>query len=337
MPRGRLTEDRVKDIIMETLSRPLSLPPQFRDWIPRYLEANQPNLFLNQLLGWNSYIGNNDVAVCSSALTVTTSYSVITGCELTLTNPARYLVLGLLECDHQAGYSLGPNFPGTTSDPGIEWSSESNLTADDGSQASWSSDANNSLSAPVQTTNYGFGSFSSSSTPTGVVATVQADTGSSLWAQLSVALIKGSGVTHVSSTRGTIVDPANLTFTLGDSNDLWGLELSASEIQSSDFGAWIMVQPEGQPVTVSVDYIKLQVYGTSWDETTCALHVGGSPQSPTIIFSEPLVISTKQSSMGFWLIETTGSTTIDLRAKKAFSLGTVQMTTGCAIGALRIS
>ena len=164
--------------------------------------------------------------------------------------------------------SAGPNFAGAGADDAsnggnLAWSNTSNITAQDISYA----DSN--ISAGQKThyltaTNFGF-SVPSGATIDGVVVTVNKEVSLGTAVDSSVKLIK-NGVIGGNDKADTVTDwpasSATNTF-YGASSDLWGLSLTSSDVNTSNFGVAIAASNSSGTPDPSIDDIKIKVYYTS--------------------------------------------------------------------------
>lgn len=162
--------------------------------------------------------------------------------------------------------SQGPFFPSTVandSSVGSEvWSNAPNALTDDGSAAFY--DAANGSSEILKLTGFGF-SIPSGSTIAGIVAEVKRKRGSSSanMHDLLIQLCVGGVFTGDNKASGTRW-PTVLTYAAyGSATDLWGLGLSASDINGANFGIGVQGSVDASSADDGhVDTVRLTVHYT---------------------------------------------------------------------------
>lgn len=172
----------------------------------------------------------------------------------------------------------GPNFPSTGAAvaPGDRtWVTPSNVTASDDARAT-----DNLLpgetSYYLQATNFGF-SIPAGATIDGVTATIEISRGSGSgnrgipeWD--TVQLIVGgtkTGTNNASQHLGEITETTDTNYTFGGVSDGWGLSLTTSDVNATDFGVAIrIVETDNGPydVNVLVDSMQLTITYTAGAE-----------------------------------------------------------------------
>ncbi len=172
--------------------------------------------------------------------------------------------------------SAGPNGPGTvatdSSNGGTRsWYSTSSILLDDSDYAyTIGLDESASLSHYIKATNYSFNI--SSTSILGVKAEIKRQEDSAFDVNIfddSVKLIKGGVITGNNKANTELAWPAGIPefATYGGSSDLWGVTLTESDIEASNFGVAISVScgstcdasPEEVGVA-AIDYIRMTVY-----------------------------------------------------------------------------
>ena len=191
--------------------------------------------------------------------------------------------------------SSGPNSPGTLDASSSAagggsslWSNASNAGASDNSYATCSQSSASIGSFDLKATNFGF-SIPGGSTINGIVVEVErkssVDSGSNFTRDKLVKLIKGGSVSGTDKADTSTHHPtADAYATYGGVADLWGLTLTDSDVNASNFGVcWVSQNGPSVPPKsgrmVSVDHIRITVYytaggGGSSVKTLAAMGVG---------------------------------------------------------------
>lgn len=176
--------------------------------------------------------------------------------------------------------SQGPNSGGTFADGGevvgLQWTNPGNAAASDNSYATKICSTSGSSSNTLQATNFGF-SIPSGATINGITVEIErkSNRGSPTLVDASVKLIKGGTVSGTDKASASTWPTADAYATYGSSSDLWGLTLTDSDVNASNFGVSLRVKqsPTGGKLTATanVDHIRITVTYTGG---------GGGSQQP---------------------------------------------------------
>ena len=144
----------------------------------------------------------------------------------------------------------------------IAWVNENNIKVNDSNYAT-ATTTYPEITNRLVATNFGF-SIPAGATINGVVVenkTKDSYNASNGWD--NVRLIKG-GVSGGTNHRPLIDGTNEIYVAAGSSSDLWGLTLTPSDVNSSDFGVGFYEQPNnlGNPRTISVNHIRMKIYYT---------------------------------------------------------------------------
>lgn len=164
--------------------------------------------------------------------------------------------------------SSGPNSPGTMADDatlsGNAWSNVNNATASDNTYATATIDMFSSTHY-LKATNFGF-AIPSGATIDGVVAAVEAKVTDVDGVDRSIKLVKGGTIQGDEKARSTpsyYWPISDTVISFGANNDLWGLTLSDTDVNASDFGFVVSAGRDGGGMgPASVDHMTLTVYYT---------------------------------------------------------------------------
>lgn len=156
--------------------------------------------------------------------------------------------------------------PGTTANDTsmgtVAWSNTENIKVDD-SNYSTVTTTYPEISNRLTATNFGF-SIPAEATINGIIVENKSkDSLNGLNSWDEVKLIKG-GVVSGTNHR-PLIDGTNEVYAeTGSSSDLWGISLTPSDINSSDFGVGFYEQPGStdNPRTISVNHVRMRVYYT---------------------------------------------------------------------------
>lgn len=175
--------------------------------------------------------------------------------------------------------SSGPNSPGTIADDstvaGNAWSNVNNATASDNAYATAVLDTFGVATTHyLKATNFGF-SIPAGATINGVVAAVEGKVTDVDGVDQSIKLVKGGTIQGNEKARSS---PSyywafsDTVMSFGASNDVWGLTLTDTDINASNFGFVVSLAVDGGGVgTASVDQMTLTIHYTA------AAGGGGSP------------------------------------------------------------
>lgn len=186
--------------------------------------------------------------------------------------------------------SSGPNSPGTASSPtragsnSLPWSSLGNVFASDNTRAQLTSSGfAASYTDWLKVTNFGF-AIPGGSTIDGVVVEIEravssADTGPK---DSSVQLVKGGTISSTDKASASTWPTSDTYASYGGATDLWGLSLTDTDVNASDFGVALSVYtntPGKLSCAYFVDHIRITVYytaggGGSSVKTLAAMGVG---------------------------------------------------------------
>jgi hypothetical protein len=156
--------------------------------------------------------------------------------------------------------STGNLFPGTgANNAGIgatAWTSPTNITADDGSNASCNAPASSQY---LVASNFNFSSIPANATIRGVTVRLEASESGAGSVTVNAQLQDASGALFGSS-KSTAVSTTTMTvYTYGASNDLWGATLTRAIVTDPDFGVrfWFTTVD-----SALVDYVTMAI---EWD------------------------------------------------------------------------
>ncbi len=167
----------------------------------------------------------------------------------------------------------GPNAAGT----GSGYTNSGNITADDSSYAT----ALVTLASPsvLSATNFGF-SIPSGATINGVTATVKRKVNSTTGTPHSqiVQLIKGGTAQgNNNADTGVTLPTTEGTVTYGSGSDMWGLTLTDTDVNASNFGLkYTAIRASGKVApTLSINYITITIDYTSASGQPGSCRMGG--------------------------------------------------------------
>jgi len=151
----------------------------------------------------------------------------------------------------------------------LAWTNPANIVASDNVYATAAvAKGSTATTHYLKATNFGF-SIPSGATINGIVVEIEQKASSNATGKRArdseVKLVKGGAVSGDNKAlTSTYYTTSDVWKTYGGSTDLWGLTLSASDINSSSFGAALScyVEATSASVTVSVDAIRITVYYT---------------------------------------------------------------------------
>ena len=173
----------------------------------------------------------------------------------------------------------GAIYPGTVATVAIggsfdvDWVNPDNVKADDGNYATVSTTiALNVVDSYIlKCTNFGF-SIPDGVTVTGIKVEVQKKCNFNITNKNAVddnpyiKLIKGGTIQGIDHSNSNVYATSDEIIIYGSSTDLWGLTLSSSDINSSDFGfsmaTYVVNEVDADIVTASIDFIRMTVYYT---------------------------------------------------------------------------
>lgn len=180
----------------------------------------------------------------------------------------------------------GPYFPTTTADGGAggnDWVDMSNVTANDGSEASVVS-PNSGSSDWLHATGFGF-AIPTGSTINGIEVVVEGRHSASD-THMVVQIVKGGTRTGIEKYQP--ITTTNTAYTLGGAADLWSGTFSASDINNANFGVAIQSGANAGFITLMYcDYLTIKVTYTEPPGQPIAKRIGGNPfsyQQSTHIF-----------------------------------------------------
>lgn len=162
--------------------------------------------------------------------------------------------------------SAGPRYSTIESSAGdgaATWGSTANVRADDGADSTTSPAVTSNVTDSLRVTGFGF-TVPTGSVIRGVVAEMEMyQTGANATTAIRFAkLIKGGVFSSDSKLAAQDLATApGSTFTAGSSTDLWGLSLTAADVNASDFGVGVQVEVgAGAADGGGCDFIRLTVY-----------------------------------------------------------------------------
>lgn len=164
-------------------------------------------------------------------------------------------------------FSQGFRIAGTGADDSsvgtYSWSLTSNITASDGAFSTCNGMGNGTQTHYLKATNFGF-SIPSKTVIRGIVARVaySGGVGNPPPTDTIVKLVKGGSVVGNNKALGTSLTaetPTINTRDYGSSLDDWGVNLTSSDVNSSNFGFVISVTGTGS-TAFGFDYMSLTVY-----------------------------------------------------------------------------
>lgn len=140
------------------------------------------------------------------------------------------------------------------------WVNVGNIGANDAVYANVSMSAADSHYA--KSTNASFG-IPTTATIRGIVLEIEGkDTGATgAISDKIVRLVKGGTVSGDNKFNGDIWTASDTVYTYGSSTDLWGLSLTPTDVNASNFGSVLQVtKSTGGFGTANVDYVRMTVY-----------------------------------------------------------------------------
>lgn len=169
--------------------------------------------------------------------------------------------------------SAGPNSGGTFANVPVSgafiWGSLSNAGASDNTYAFSSYGGGLSLteSDQLKATNFGF-SIPGGATINGVVVEIEKKVSSAAFntKDKTVQLVKGGTASGNNKASASVWPTSDAYSTYGSSSDLWGLTLTDSDINASNFGVIVTIQSDGtgkSSYAAYVDHIRITVYYTA--------------------------------------------------------------------------
>jgi hypothetical protein len=150
--------------------------------------------------------------------------------------------------------------PGT-----VAWSNPDNAKVSDNVYATVSTSSNGVTSHYLKATNFSF-SIPTGATINGIVAEVEKKKGvlDSSDIDNSVKLVKGGTISGTDKASSTPWPNTDTYTTYGSSSDLWGLSLTPSDINDTNFGVAIssLIVSSDIGVDANIDHIRITVYYT---------------------------------------------------------------------------
>ncbi len=139
------------------------------------------------------------------------------------------------------------------------WTNPGNAASDDGSYAT-AGMAGATTTQYLKATNFGF-SLPGGSTVNGIGVAINRKGTLTRNSDSELRLVVGGSVSGDDKASATTWTTSDATATYGGSSDLWGLSLSDTDINSSDFGVALRAQ-SSNTANASVDHITITVYYT---------------------------------------------------------------------------
>lgn len=162
--------------------------------------------------------------------------------------------------------SQGPNSPSTAT--ASNWSSPNNITSSNNAHASKQFNSGGGTSDTLQATSFGF-SIPSGATIDGIVVEIERYADSNFptlnITDNEIRLIKGGVISGTNKATATSWSTTESYFTYGGSSDLWGLSLTRTDVNASNFGVSIKVTGtvlEKAQVSAFVDHVRITVHYT---------------------------------------------------------------------------
>ncbi len=160
--------------------------------------------------------------------------------------------------------SQGPLIAGTGANDAsvgtVAWSNPGNITANDGSSASYTSGT--AVSNYLKGTNFGF-SIPSGATIDGIEVTIERGVIAGNATDAHVRIVKGGSISATNLTTGATWNSGSMVVdTLGGPTELWGESWTSTDINASDFGFAVALSTAGAS-PAQVDYIAIKVYYTA--------------------------------------------------------------------------
>lgn len=153
---------------------------------------------------------------------------------------------------------------GTSTGSGsVSWTNPGNVTASDGANATASPIANSQASTTLEATSFGF-SIPGGATIDGIEVDITRHADLINLADLNATLVVGGSTAGTPGTGTTSSWPLfSAIETYGGAADTWGLTLSSSDINASNFGAAFQVVNNNASANSGyVDYIAITVFYT---------------------------------------------------------------------------
>ena len=150
---------------------------------------------------------------------------------------------------------------GAASGTGQIWASPGNITASDDSYAVATLTKTNTTTQNLDATNFGF-ALPAGATIDGIEVRIERSAGNTC-KDLLVQLIKGGTAQgDDKADTGTNWPSTDTNADYGGSTDLWGISLSESDIEASDFGVTVRAQHVSGVLVADVDAIWINVHYT---------------------------------------------------------------------------
>lgn len=174
--------------------------------------------------------------------------------------------------------SSGPNAPGTLADDSSVgtkiWNNPSSAGASDNNHAGANCNTPTVTSHYLKATNFGF-ALGGSDTIDGIVVEIERRaSNTALGKEIydnTVKLVIGGSVVGTNKKLAAKWTNTDAFFTYGSSSDLWGNTITASDVNSSNFGVVLNVDMSDTSkipsVTAMVDFIRMTIYYTVGSST----------------------------------------------------------------------
>lgn len=154
--------------------------------------------------------------------------------------------------------TAGPSYPTvgeTDSSIGtVGWTAPGNVVSDNGSYASMSGPG---TSYYLRGRNFGF-SIPTGATINGITVRYEAKMTAGMVIENSLKLVKANVISGNEGKLGTGYSSSDTVYTRGGSSDLWGLTLTASDVNDATFGVGLSVQ-DMSGTDMFVDYFTLEI------------------------------------------------------------------------------
>lgn len=79
----------------------------------------------------------------------------------------------------------------------------------------------------------------------------------------TIKLVKGGVISGDNKGTGSLTSASDTEYTFGGSSDLWGLSLSSSDVNASDFGIVLSMSGSGYTTNRTSNYLEVTNFGLS--------------------------------------------------------------------------
>lgn len=159
--------------------------------------------------------------------------------------------------------TAGPSFPASTGQDNslgtVGWTSDGNIVANDGAYAYMSAAGTSYF---LKATNFGF-AIPSGATIDGVTVRYECGTTASMVNENSLKLIKANVISGDERSATVAYGGSDTVYERGSAADLWGLSLSAEDINDSTFGVGLSIYDFMGDGDTRVDYVTIEITYTA--------------------------------------------------------------------------